>query len=412
MNTFVERTERYPDVSSEILLIHLDALLGHFLEHKQVKKNIVGAAVLSVFAVAAQAQSNVTLYGLIDAGIVYTNNQGGSSAVQEQSSMLSNEVWGLRGSEDLGDALHAIFRLENGFNLQNGKTTYAGTMFGRQAYVGLQSDNYGTVTLGRQYDAVVDDLGAIALANNGDGNNLAAHPFDNDNVDDSFYINNSVKYVSPTYQGLQGEALYGFSNAAGAFSNNRAYSFGVTYSNGPINLAAAYLQLNNGALSGTGALSNNDFVSFPAARQRVMGAGGNYSIGPAVVGLLWTHSLFDNTQPGANSAIQQSFDTLHFDNYEVNVHYSVTPAISLAGAYTFTQGAVAGGTGSADPKWHQVTLMADYSFSKRTDVYVEGVYQHAYGAAGSAFEGADINGLSQATTGNQIAATVGLRTRF
>ena len=103
-----------------------------------MKKNIIGAAALSVFAVAAHAQSSVTLYGLIDTGIVYTNNQGGNSAWQEQSSMLSNEVWGLRGSEDLGDGLHAIFRLENGFNIQNGKTTYSNTIFGRQAFVGLQ----------------------------------------------------------------------------------------------------------------------------------------------------------------------------------------------------------------------------------------------------------------------------------
>ena len=104
---------------------------------KQVKKKIIGAAVLSVFAAGVHAQSSVTLYGLIDTGIVYTNNQGGSSVVQEQSSMLSNEVWGLRGSEDLGGGLRTIFRLENGFNIQNGKTTYAGTMFGRQAFVGL-----------------------------------------------------------------------------------------------------------------------------------------------------------------------------------------------------------------------------------------------------------------------------------
>ncbi|HLX03010.1 MAG TPA: porin, partial [Trinickia sp.] len=358
-----------------------------------MKNKIISVAVLSVFAATAHAQSSVTLYGLIDTGIVYTNNQGGSSAWQEQSSMLSNEVWGLRGSEDLGGGLNAIFRLENGFNLQNGRTTYSGTMFGRQAYVGLQSDKYGTLTLGRQYDAVVDELGAIALANNGDGNNLAAHPFDNDNVDDSFYINNSAKYVSSTYNGLQAEAQYGFSNAAGGFSDNRAYSVGATYSNGPINLAAAYLQLNNGGLTSSGALTSNDFVSFPAARQRVMGAGGNYTFGPAVVGLLWTHTLFDNTQPGANSVIAQPFNSLHFDNYEVNVHYTVTPSISLAGAYTFTQGAFSGSTGSADPKWHQVTLMADYSFSKRTDVYLEGVYQHAYGADGTAFEGAYINGL-------------------
>jgi len=376
-----------------------------------VNKKLISAAAFFVFAATAHAQSSVTLYGLIDTGIVYTNNQGGGSAWQMQSSMLSNEVWGLRGSEDLGDNLHAIFRLENGFNIQNGKTTYTGTMFGRQAYVGLQSDTYGTLTLGRQYDAVVDMLGPIALANNGDGNNLAAHPFDNDNVDDSFYINNSVKYASPTYRGLQAEALYGFSNTSG-FSDNRAYSFGVSYTNGPINLAAAYLQLNDGAVSSTGAVSNGDFVNFPAARQRVMGAGGNYTFGPATVGVLWTHSLFDDTLPGANSAIMQSFDSLHFNNYEVNAHYALTPAVTLSGAYTFTEGSFSGASGSGDPKWHQVTLLADYALSKRTDLYAEGVYQHAYGASGSAFEGAMINGLAQSSTGNQVAATVGMRTRF
>ncbi|MBS6360028.1 porin [Burkholderia sp.] len=377
-----------------------------------MNKNIIGAASLSVFALSAHAQSSVSLYGVIDPAVVYTNNQGGHSAVQMQSSMLTNEVWGIRGSEDLGGNLHAIFRLENGFNVQNGNTAYAGTLFGRQAYVGLQNDNFGTLTFGRQYDAVVDVLGPIAMANNGDGNNLAAHPFDNDNVDDSFYINNSVKYVSPAYRGLQAEALYGFSNTAGGFSNNRAYSFGLTYSHGPVNLAAAYLQLNNGALGGTGAVSSNDAPNFPAARQRVMGVGGNYTIGPATVGLLWTHTLFDHTQPGATAAIPQSFDTLRFDNYEVNVHYAVTHSISLAGAYTFTQGAFGDASGSGHPKWHQVTLMADYALSKRTDVYVEGIYQHAYGAAGSAFEGAMISGLAQSSTASQIAATVGIRTRF
>jgi GBP family porin len=88
--------------------------------------------------VAAHAQSSVTLYGLIDTGVVYTNNQAsnsgpGHSAWQENGGMLSNSVWGLRGSEDLGGGLSAIFRLENGFCVNNGKTYYPDTIFGRQA---------------------------------------------------------------------------------------------------------------------------------------------------------------------------------------------------------------------------------------------------------------------------------------
>lgn len=203
-----------------------------------MKKAVAGTLSLAFLSAAAHAQSSVTLYGMLDAVIVYTNNQSGKSAWQQGSGLLSNTVFGLSGNEDLGGGLHALFRLENGFNLNNGTQSYKNTMFGRRAYVGLQSDPYGTLTLGRQYDAVVDYLGPLAMANNGDGNNLASHPFDNDNLDDSFYIDNAVKYTSPTLAGWQFGGLYGFSNAAGGFANNRAYSAGVSYANGPVSLGA------------------------------------------------------------------------------------------------------------------------------------------------------------------------------
>jgi GBP family porin len=391
------------------------------LVSKSTMKKIFGGAVLAAFAISAHSQSSVTLYGLIDTGIVYSNNQNGHSAWQELSNMVSNQVWGLKGSEDLGGGLHAIFKLENGFNLNNGRTYYPGTMFGRQAYVGLEDDNYGTLTFGRQYDPAVEYLGAIALAANGDGNNLAAHPFDNDNIADTFYVNNSVKYASPTYRGLQFEALYGFSNQAGGFSNNRAYSFGMQYSAGPVKLAAVYEQINNGAggpletgpAATGGALSSNDIPNFPAKRHRIIGVGGNYGFGPASVGLVWTHTMFENGTGPLAAATPASFNSLVFDNYEVNAHYSLTSAISFAGAYTFTEGRYSSGAGSANPKWHQVTFMADYSFSKRTDVYAEAVYQHTYGAlANSPLSVAYIYGLSPSSTSTQVAATIGIRHRF
>ncbi len=375
-----------------------------------MKKKIAGAVALATLGMTAHAQSSVTLYGLLDTGIAYTNNQSGKSAWQESSGLISNTVFGLNGSEDLGGGLHAIFQLESGFNLNNGSQSYKNTVFGRRSYVGLQSDRFGTVTFGRQYDSVVDYLGPIALANNGDGNNLAAHPFDNDNVDDSFYIDNAVKYASPNMAGLQFGAMYGFSNQAGGFSNNRAYSAGMSYGNGPLTLAAAYLQLNRGGATAGGALSTNDLPNFPASRQRVMGAGGNYTFGPATVGILWTHTMFDDT--GAAS-LPGAMQTLRFDNYELNARYALTPAISLSGAYTFTDGRYSGAAGSGDPKWHQVTLMADYALSKRTDVYAEAAYQHQFGvSADSPLGFAFITGLAPSSTNTQVAATAGIRHRF
>ncbi|CAN0622297.1 general bacterial porin, GBP family [Burkholderia multivorans] len=375
-----------------------------------MKKKIVGAVALATLGMTAHAQSSVTLYGLLDTGVAYTNNQSGKSAWQESSGLISNTVFGLNGSEDLGGGLHAILLLESGFNINNGSQSYRNTMFGRRSYVGLQSDRFGMVTFGRQYDSVVDYLGPIASANNGDGNNLAAHPFDNDNVDDSFYIDNAVKYASPNVAGLQFGAMYGFGNQAGGFSNDRAYSVGMSYGNGPFTLAAAYLQLNRGGAAAGGALSTNDMPNFPASRQRVMGMGGNYTYGPATVGVLWTHTMFDDT--GATS-LPGAMQALRFDNYELNAHYALTPAITLSGAYTFTDGRYSGAAGSGDPKWHQVTLMADYALSKRTDVYAEAACQHQFGVpADSPLGFAFINGLAPSSTNTQVAATAGIRHRF
>ncbi|SDH97162.1 porin [Paraburkholderia phenazinium] len=385
-----------------------------------MKKTLIVAGIMGAFAINAHAQSSVTLYGTLDAGLVYTNNQGGHNNWQQGSGTVSDTYFGLRGSEDLGGGLHAIFTLESGFNLNNGKFAESNTMFNRQAFVGLQSDQYGTLTLGRQYDSVVDYLGPLSEAGSGYGNNLAAHPFDNDNLDNSFSIKNAVKYQSANYAGLRFGGLYGFSNDAGQFANNRAWSAGASYNNGPLNVAAAYLQLNNslGSSNSGGAVSAGDGnnANLTAALQRTYGVGANYSYGPATVGLLWTHTQDNNLIAGGQNGVGFTVPTgtnLHLDNYEVNGKYALTPALSLNAAYTFTDGKVTGGTTSGDPKWHTVSLQADYSLSKRTDVYVEGVYQHASGQLGDGSANvAMINTLSPSSTGNQVAATVGLRHRF
>jgi general bacterial porin, GBP family len=385
-----------------------------------MKKTLIIAGVMGAFAINAHAQSSVTLYGTLDAGLVYSNNQGGHSNWQQASGAVSDTYFGLRGSEDLGGGLHAIFTLEDGFNINSGKFTEANTLFNRQAFVGLQSDQYGTLTLGRQYDSVVDYLGPLSEAGSGYGNNLAAHPFDNDNLDNSFSIKNAVKYQSANYAGFRFGGLYGFSNDAGQFSNNRAWSAGASYNNGPLNVAAAYLQMNNSLTNANagGATSPGDGnnANLTAALQRTYGVGANYSYGPATVGLLYTHTQDNNVIAGAQNGTAFTIPTgmnLHLDNYEINGKYALTPALALQAAYTFTDGRVTGDQGTGDPKWHTVSLQADYSLSKRTDVYVEGVYQHASGDFGDAGANvAMINTLSPSSNANQVAATVGLRHRF
>ncbi|WP_250536198.1 porin [Caballeronia sp. AZ10_KS36] len=383
-----------------------------------MKRNLLIVGVLGAFAASAQAQSSVTLYGMLDAGLVYANNAGGHSNWQQGSGSVSDTYFGLRGSEDLGGGLHALFKLESGFNLNNGGFNQAG-MFNRQAYVGLQSDQFGTVTLGRQYDSMVDFLGPISEAGAGYGNNLSAHPFDNDNLDNSFSIKNSVKYRSANYAGFKFGGLYGFSNDAGQFSNNRAWSAGASYTAGPLNFAAAYLQTNNSRnFNSGGAVSagQSNKGNLTADLQRTFGAGVNYAYGPATVGFVWTNTHYDGliaaSQGGASFTLPTGTN-LHLNNFELNGRYALTPALNLDAAYTYTDGKLTGSNGTGDPKWHTVSLQADYSLSRRTDVYVEGVYQHASGQLGNAGANvAIINTLSPSTSQNQVAAAVGLRHRF
>ncbi|HTH61339.1 MAG TPA: porin [Paraburkholderia sp.] len=377
-----------------------------------MKKTLITAGVLGAFAVGAHAQSSVTLYGSLDAGIVYVNNIGGSSAWIQNSGSVSNTYFGLRGAEDLGGGLKAIFTLESGFNLNDG--TYKGESgFNRKAYVGLKSNTGGTVTLGRQYDSVVDFLSPLSAAGFGYGNNLAAHPFDNDNLGATFPVKNAIKFESLNYDGLKFGGLYGFSNQPGGFANGRAWSVGASYSTGPLNVAAAYLQQNNAGLNATSA------SKLSAELQRTYGIGANYTYGPAVIGLVWTHSQFDDLSRGPAWATGNQ--NLRMDNFEINGVYSLTPALALLGSYTFTDGRVTDNYGRSNPRWHTAMLAGDYSLSKRTDIYLATAFQRATGSVGytptptgyaHVANVAAINTLPASSTRNQVAATVGLRHRF
>jgi GBP family porin len=383
-----------------------------------MKKVLAIAACAAGYAMGhaplAQAQSSVALYGIIDAGLSYSNNQGGHSNVQAGSGTVTGSHWGFRGSEDLGGGTAAIFQLESGFSVMNGTLRQGGRMFGYQAYAGLTNNRFGTITLGRQYDSVVDYLAPLSFTgHHPGGNNLSAHPYDNDNLNNSFRVNNAVKFASRDYSGLRFGSLYGFSNEAAGFADNRLYSFGASYDAGPLSLGTGYLQANNGGSANTnGALTLTD-RTFIAARQRTYGAGVNYTVGAAKFGFVWTRTQLGglDTINGANSlGLVQNGQGASFSNYEANASYALTPALSLNGEYTYTSGAMSSASGSHHPKWHEVSLQADYLLSKRTDVYLQGSYQHI-SADGSGLT-ADVSGQSAASGNQQVVVAAGMRHRF
>jgi predicted porin len=380
-----------------------------------MKKSLIVVAVAASFASVAHAQSSVTLYGLLDAGLTYTSNVNHNSKWSAGSGGINQSMFGLRGSEDLGGGLKAIFTLESGFNINNGKFANNNGMFNRQAFVGLSSAQFGTVTLGRQYDAAQDYLAPLTATGSW-GGTYFAHPFNNDNLNTNggFAVNNSVKYSSANYAGFTFGGTYGFSNQAGAFANNREYSVGAAYQWQGLHLGAAYAQQNNPGVTNAAGTASNGGASDGSIlgltgnfRQREFGAAGSYSFGPATVGLAWTQSRIDNV-----AGAQQS---LRANNYEINGKYNVTPALGLGVAYTFTDGkgyGVGADGGSDSVRYHQIGLQADYSLSRRTDVYAQAVYQHAMGDGGvaSIYSG-DVTQLPSSSK-NQTAATVGLRHRF
>jgi general bacterial porin, GBP family len=151
-----------------------------------------------------------------------------------------------------------------------------------------------------------------------------------------------------------------------------------------------------------------------AGQQRTFGAGLNYAYGPAIVGFVFTETKLENATSINNiaSPTPLSFtspSSLRFDNYEINARYRLSPAFTVIGSYTFTDGS-SNIAGASNPKWNQVNLMLDYALSKRTDVYFEGQFQHVSGG-GSTFT-ADINSLAPSANDKQLVVTAGLRTRF
>jgi predicted porin len=390
-------------------------------------KRLICLSTFALASVAAHAQSSVTLYGIIDEGVTYQNNAGGHSLVSMKSGVISGNRWGLRGTEDLGGGYKAVFDLENGFDVNTGALGQGGLEFGRQAYVGVTNDKYGTFTMGRQYNyASADTISPIV--GSGPWTPYAAHPGDMDNLNNNYRFNNTVKYVSPTFNGLSFGAQYGFGGVAGQFSRDQFWSGGAMYAYGPLTLIANYTDIrnpntniyasNNGSSTTVNVTNGTSpvFSGFMSARSLTVAAAAvAYKIGNVTLDAVYTNTQYQNlgdtSGSGPNPVHYANGTTAKFNTEEVGVRWFVRPDLSVGGIYYHTQGNSLRGLSAA--KYDEILLGADYLLSKRTDLYVVGLYQKAggYDSTGKPAVAA-VNSLTASSNNKELAFRVAMRHRF
>ena len=365
------------------------------------------------------AQSSVTLYGVIDAGVGYIHNSQTSSGNQgtqvKFGGALMGSRWGLRGVEALGSGLSAIVQLESGYNPGTGALGQGGRMFGRSAVVGLGSP-YGTIKLGRQLDPVTDLVQPLTEDNFFSG--TFATPGDVDNYDNDLRVSNAIKYISPVMSGVQVEALYGIGGIAGSSGAGQTYSAAVSYTNGPLGAAAGYLHADGGNTIANGVrtwTSSSDSLFFSAVNQGfataksidIIHAGVQYVIGKFTVGAGYSHSQY-------NQDTHSRFaEDARFDNGAVYANYAPRPDVLVGGGYSFTKL-----NGPASASYHQANLGASYLLSKRTALYWVAGYQKANGTnlspsavVGPAQASVGSYGISSGTS-SQLVTVAGIRHKF
>lgn len=373
---------------------------------------------LSGAAATAQAQSSVQLYGIIDTSLTFVHNatpagQNQWSISNSNAGDLAGSRWGLRGKEDLGGSLSAIFQLENGFDPGNASLLQNKRLFGRQAFAGLTSDAYGTLTIGRQYDPVVDLVQAIT-ADNYLGS-VFATAGDVDNYDDSSRTNNSVKYLSPTYAGLQASVMYAFGGEPGSMGSGQTWSFAAAYTNGPFSVATGYFVANNtnGPRTGWGGTSDGTFDGgsinsgyITAKSIHIARLAAQYTIDKFTLGAGYSNSQYKADGFSAFHSTQK------YNTGQGFATYQASPALLVGVGYSYT-----GAGGNTSAHYHQVSVGADYNLSKRTDVYLVGAWQRAHGVAGDGAGGempafASIGSYGYPGTDSQTMASLGIRHQF
>lgn len=248
-----------------------------------MQKKLIALAVAGIASTAAVAQTNVTIYGIVDAGYTYSsgdrpgNNKNANSAGID-TGLISGSRIGFKGEEALGNGLKTIFTLEyyiapdlnTGIGSRPTSAVGASGSNSRQTFVGLSHAKLGTVTMGRQYAAGfgasvrVDTLGGAAVSGIAALNAAGVNSISSGN---NGRLNNSIAYTSPNWSGFTVATGYAFGengqggNAGDGISRgNGGIGFaGLNYANGPLNIDAVYhtrQDITDALLTATAAAAN------------------------------------------------------------------------------------------------------------------------------------------------------------
>jgi predicted porin len=244
-----------------------------------VKKITIAALIIGAFATSAQAQSNVTMYGLVDLGVA--KSSGKTTEMRENKASRL----GFKGTEDLGNGLKAIFKLEGEFKADTGEMAADNTLFDREANVGLQGA-FGTAIVGRTKNLI-------------DGTQSSVDPFSSygvvgKNIEKmmrgdvgSSRVSNSITYTSPSMSGFSVGAQADLSEKSGTDAGYRLLG---GYKNGPIFAHVGYERANQLALDAAALAAD--------AKPSLWVVGGGYTFGPAQVTASYTNGDTDVAATG------------------------------------------------------------------------------------------------------------------
>ncbi|CAM4280065.1 porin [Bordetella muralis] len=314
---------------------------------KIVQAMVFGTAGL---AAAAQAESSVTLYGLIDLGYMYDYDESKGSAQSINSGNESGSRWGLKGEEDLGNGLKAIFQLESGFDADTGMAAQSGRLFGRWAYVGLASNTLGEIRLGRQWVLGREWGGvatpfSIAWSRSGLGTTFG---YNDGDFGASGIADNMVMWRSPKVSGFEAAVGYSFAingdEEFGTGNNDRMVTAGVRYGRGPLRAALTYehsyadqrRSARNASNWQLGASYDFEVVRIYAGAGRISDA----NKGPARnvdKDVAWTAGVRVPVGPGALLASWQQTTNSKIKGYAVGYQYDLSKRTDLYVFYNHSE---------------------------------------------------------------------------